>query len=85
MMPITLKVSNSINRYEKMFGHRIKMGQISRFEDPEEFETYINKLIKTKTPELGESDPKPSYVSKYHFELPEEDKSKKKRKKKKNE
>ncbi|MBR3354603.1 MAG: hypothetical protein IKG47_04515 [Oscillospiraceae bacterium] len=53
MIPITEKVSNAINRYQKTFRYRISMADISKYHSPKEFEVHINSMIGRKNPELG--------------------------------
>ena len=53
MIPITEKVSNAINRYQKTFGYRISMADISKYHSAEEFETHINSMIERNDPALG--------------------------------
>ena len=54
MIPITDKVSNAIVKYERYFGYRISIGDIStNWKTPEEFVASIRYAIEDNDPIYG--------------------------------
>ena len=54
MIPVTADVSNAIARYQRVFGYRITMSDISSgFQNPAEFVKAIDDAIKVKDPRFG--------------------------------